>query len=88
MVSLAAIAQYLQGHLMLPKMEKGRSLSPAEKVTRQMVYFGPILTLMIFFKLPAAIVLYWLITSVFSIVQQVYINKTLNIEAEKKEHQF
>ena len=87
MVSLAAIAQYFQGYLMLPKTEKGKDLSPPEKITRQMVYFGPILTIVIFFNLPAAIGLYWLATSVFSIIQQIYINKTLNLEAEKKEHQ-
>ena len=87
MVSLAAAAQYFQGVLMLPKAERGKDLSPPEKVARQMVYFGPILTIVIFFNLPAAIGLYWLATSVFSVIQQIYINKTLNLEAEKKEHQ-
>ena len=86
MVGLAAIMQYLQGKLSLPAAEKGREPSPAEKIGRQMVFIGPVLTIVILSNLPAAVGLYWLITSVFSVVQQIYINKTLNISQEKKEH--
>jgi len=86
MVILASAGQYIQGHLSLPKVDKGKELSSPEKIGRQMVYMGPILTLMILGNLPAAIGLYWLITSLFSIAQQIYINKTLNIKEEKKEH--
>ena len=86
MVSLAAAAQYLQGYFMMPRAEKGKELSSAEQINRQMMYIGPVLTVVILGKLPAAIGLYWLITSIFSVAQQVYINKTLNIKEEKKEH--
>ena len=86
MVSLSAIAQYLQGYLTLPRVEKGKVLSTAEAITKQMVYLGPVITVVILVNLPAAIGLYWLVTSVFSVVQQIYINKTLNIKEEKKEH--
>ena len=86
MVGLAAIMQYLQGKLSLPAAEKDREPSPAEKIGRQMVFIGPVLTIVILSNLPAAVGLYWLITSVFSVVQQIYINKTLNISQEKKEH--
>lgn len=77
MVGLAALAQYFQGRLALPKSEKGKLLSQAEKIGRQMVYVGPVLTLVIFYKLPAAIGLYWVVTSLFSIVQQIIINRQL-----------
>ena len=86
MVGLAAIAQYWQGRLTLPEIKKGQELSPPERIGRQMVYFGPILTVVILSSLPTAIGLYWLVTGVFSIVQQIYINKTLNLEKEKQEH--
>lgn len=86
MVSFAAAAQYLQGHLTIPASQKGKELSSAEKVARQMVYLGPIFTVAILFNLPSAIGLYWLVTSIFSVGQQIYINKTLNIGEEKKEH--
>jgi len=86
MVGLAAIMQYLQGKLSLPVIEKGREPSSAEKIGRQMVFIGPVLTIVILSNLPAAVGLYWLITSVFSVIQQIYINKTLNLKEEKKEH--
>ncbi len=86
MVSFAAVAQYIQGYLTLPVLEKGKEPSSVEKITRQMVYLGPIFTVAILSGLPSAVGLYWLVTSVFSIGQQVYINKTLNIKKEKEEH--
>jgi membrane protein insertase Oxa1/YidC/SpoIIIJ len=86
MVSFAAAAQYFQGYLALPVPQKGKELSAAEKVARQMMYLGPVFTVAILSSLPSAVGLYWLVTSVFSIGQQVYINKTLNINQEKKEH--
>jgi YidC/Oxa1 family membrane protein insertase len=81
-VGLAAIVQYLQGNLALPKIEKEQALSAAERISRQMVYLGPILTVVILSTLPAAIGLYWLVTSAFSVVQQIYINKRLNKKEE------
>ncbi len=86
MVILAAAAQYVQGRLALPKVEKGQELSTAEQMGRQMMFMGPIMTLAILGTLPSAIGLYWLVTSVFTVIQQIYINKTLNIKAEEKEH--
>ncbi len=86
MVSLAAIAQYFQGHLALPKLKEGQEVSSAEKIGRQMVYFGPFISVMVLGSLPAAIGLYWLVTSLFTVVQQIYINKTINLKEEKKEH--
>ena len=86
MVGLATVSQYLQGYLMTPKREKGRALSPQEMISRQMIVIGPLLTILILGRLPAAIGLYWTVTSLFSVIQQIYINKTLKIEDEKKEH--
>lgn len=79
MVGLAVIAQYFQGTSALPKTEKGKELSTAEKMMKQMVYMGPAFTLLILWQLPSALGLYWLITSLFSIVQQVYINKRVKV---------
>lgn len=86
MVILAAAAQYVQGRLSLPKIEIGQELSTAEQMGRQMMYMGPIMTVAILSTMPSAIGLYWLVTSVFTVIQQMYINKTLNINQEKKEH--
>ncbi len=75
-VGLAAILQYFQGKMMLPKVE-GRSPSPAEAMSRKMVYLAPALTLFIFWRLPAAISLYWATSTLFSIFQQEVISRKL-----------
>lgn len=90
LVILAALFQYFQSKLLLDlsknKKEKrvlqnqeksGSSQELAEKFSRQMIFFGPFLTLIILYPLPSAISLYWLTTSVFSVIQQVIINRKL-----------
>lgn len=77
-VVLAAIAQYFQGRLSLANTSKGANLSPAEQMSKRMLVLMPFITLMIFYNLPAAISLYWLAATVFSVIQQILINKKLN----------
>jgi YidC/Oxa1 family membrane protein insertase len=78
LVVLAGIAQYFQARLAIWQNPAGdAALSPAEKVTRQMAFIGPIFTIVIFYNLPAAVGLYWLTSSLFSIVQQIIVNKHL-----------
>lgn len=77
MVGLAAIAQYFQGRLAVLAPEKGREPTQAEKIGRWMTVVGPLITLLIFYRLPAAVSLYWVVTSVFSIGQQSIINRTI-----------
>ncbi len=76
-VVLTAIAQYFQSKLALPKPKAGEAISQSQKMGRYMVYLGPLLTLIIFPRFPSALTLYWLVTSVFSIFQQILINKKL-----------
>lgn len=81
-VGLAAAAQYFQGKLSIIKSEKPfKDLTPAERMGRQMIYLGPILTVIFlyFFNLPSAVGLYWLTTSLFSVIQQIIINKRLKL---------
>ncbi|MEK7611949.1 MAG: YidC/Oxa1 family membrane protein insertase [Patescibacteria group bacterium] len=77
-VGLAAVAQYIQGKLSLSQRDPKKELSPAEKIARNMVFIGPVITVIILQSLPAAIGLYWIATSAFSIFQQMLINRTLN----------
>jgi YidC/Oxa1 family membrane protein insertase len=77
-VVLAAIFQYWQGKISLAKVDKSKKDQPksiAVSMGRQMVFIGPLLTFIILRGLPAAVGLYWLTTSIFSICQQYYINK-------------
>jgi YidC/Oxa1 family membrane protein insertase len=76
LILCAALAQYFQAKLALYRDPSNTSpLSPAEKIGRQMVFIGPLVTIFIFYSLPAAVGLYWLVTSLFSIGQQIVINR-------------
>ncbi|MEK7149587.1 MAG: YidC/Oxa1 family membrane protein insertase [Patescibacteria group bacterium] len=78
LVALAAVLQYVQSKLMLPKTDKAaKNLSTADRVNRQMVFIGPVLTFVIFMSLPSVISLYWLTFSLISVIQQVIINKRI-----------
>lgn len=73
-VALAVIAQYVQSKT---AMAKSPATGQAAAMAKYMVYIGPLLTLLILPRLSAAIGLYWITTSVFSIFQQHLINKQL-----------
>ncbi len=77
MVALAAILQYFQAKLALPPRQEGKIPSPAEAAMRHMVFIGPLITLLIFYRLPSAVSLYWVVSSLFSIGQQIVINRSL-----------
>jgi len=76
---LAGVSQFLQSKMMMPKT-KSSDLSQA--MQKQMLYFFPLLTVLILWKLPAAIGLYWTVTSLFSIAQQHFILKKQNIPTQ------
>lgn len=85
-VILAALAQFFQGKMLLAKTTNGKDsaqMTQMEKMSRQMVFIGPIMTLLFFSALPSAIGLYWLTTSIFSVIQQIIINKRLAVSDEK-----
>jgi len=76
-VGLSAAAQYLQSRLSLAKNPKNQESSGAERITKQMTFIGPILTIVVLYSLPAVVGLYWLTTSAFSVIQQIFINRSL-----------
>jgi YidC/Oxa1 family membrane protein insertase len=85
LVLIAAVAQYIQSKLLMSVVKNNKQsdknkgeMSVAEKVSKQMVLIGPFLTFAILYSLPAAVSLYWLTTSVFSVIQQIVINKKIN----------
>ncbi|MBU2101102.1 YidC/Oxa1 family membrane protein insertase [Patescibacteria group bacterium] len=84
----AAIAQYFQGKTAFAKKSKKDKKqapqdSPAEKIGKRMILVMPFFTFWILTQLPAAIGLYWLTTTGFSIFQQAIVNKSLNKEGQK-----
>jgi len=56
--------------------KKDQMTQLSETMQKQMLYFFPVFTVFILWKLPAAIGLYWIVTTLFSIIQQRLILKT------------
>lgn len=72
MAVIAAVLQYLLGVMQQPKA--GVSADPTAKIMRaQILYMFPAVTLFIGLKLPAGLVLYWIVTTFFGMGQQYYI---------------
>jgi len=78
LVFVTALAQYFQGKLSLGARPVDKnSEDTAQKIGQSMVWMAPLITLVVFAKLPAAVVLYWLVSTAFSIGQQILVNKQI-----------
>ncbi len=81
---ISAIFQYWQTKMIMAKNKKPQQ-EPAKKkegepdfssiMQKQMLYIGPIITLFIGLQFPAALPLYWIVTTLFMIGQQYLIFK-------------
>lgn len=86
---IAAALQFWQSKLMLGKMDKNKEDSKQKKessssteepnfseiMQKQMLFLGPIMTLLIGSRFPSGLVVYWIVTTVFMIFQQYQIEK-------------
>jgi len=79
---IAAVLQYIQVKMMTPPKpvdtgkEKTQSEQFAEMMRWQSIYVFPALTALIFWGLPSALGLYWVVSSLFTIGQQYVILKS------------
>lgn len=80
--ALAALAQYFQTKMLIQKQPAAeKKTSPDNQpdftqiMNKQMVFLGPVLTLFIGMQFPAGLSLYWLASTLFMLIQQLYINK-------------
>lgn len=64
---VAGALQFVQSKMMMPKVKEKDT---ASAVSNQMLYLFPILTVFIAISLPAALPLYWAVTTLFAIGQQ------------------
>lgn len=80
---LAGVLQLILSLMSMPKpvKNKGGKVDPMQSMTRQMTYLFPIMTVFIGRSIPAALTLYWVITTLFGIGQQWYVNR--NIKSQK-----
>lgn len=87
--ALAAILQFLQSRMLLPKETPGPKVEGAPpgppNIQKQLLYIFPVLTFVFAYTLPAALPLYWIATTVFTIVQQMLIMRELPLATAKAE---
>lgn len=89
---ISAGLQYWQTKMMMAKNKKPESEARKKEgepdfsaiMQKQMLYMGPIITLFIGFQFPAALPLYWMVTTLFMIGQQYFI---FNKDKEKEPKQ-
>lgn len=80
---LAGLAQFAQTKMMMTKSapiktEGAKDENMMAAMNKQMLYFMPILTVVIGMTLPGGLSLYWLITTLLTILQQEYVFKKQN----------
>lgn len=79
----AGLGQFIQTKMLTPHQKIGGGQVPKSKTTpdfgqmmqKQMLYVFPFITIIFLLKLPSAVGLYWLVTSLFSIFQQYFVLK-------------
>ncbi len=81
---LATIFQFLSSRMMMPavkaeqkeaKATKAQSDDLAAMMQKQMLYFFPLMTLILAYTVPSGVMLYWLVFSLFTLIQQWLINR-------------
>lgn len=81
---LAGVCQFFQAKTISPRAKKIKGSDQMAKFSnmmqKQMLYFFPIFMVLILLRLPAAIGLYWIVTALFSIIQQHLIFKRKNAQ--------
>jgi len=79
---ITAGLQYWQGKMMMFRSNKNKPTTPTdpskepefgEIMQKQMLYMGPILTLVIGLSFPAGLLIYWFVTTLFMVGQQWFI---------------
>lgn len=71
---IAGVLQYFQSRQLIPPAKQGTQDTQA-MISKQMMYMMPLFTVIIAGQLPAALPLYWIITTIFGIAQQWYAAK-------------
>ncbi len=75
--ALAAILQFVQAkHMQSLNPAATSGNDPAAAMSKQMIYLLPAMTLFIAYRLPSGLALYWVTTTLFSLLQQLYVAKT------------
>jgi len=78
---LAGIFQFFQVKMISPKTKSKNKQGSgfSDQMQKQMQYFMPAFTIIILFRMPSAIGLYWVIVTLFTIIQQRFIFKSSEV---------
>ncbi|MFA6493396.1 MAG: YidC/Oxa1 family membrane protein insertase [Patescibacteria group bacterium] len=81
---IAGVLQYFQSRQLTPQVsgEKGQEMQAM--ISKQMMYLMPVFTVIIAMRLPAALPLYWSVTTLFAIIQQWWVFRDKNNEKYEK----
>lgn len=80
---LAGVTQLILSKMMMPALEKHPEKTEKKEASledtmfamqSQMLYLFPVMTVVIGWQFPSGLVLYWLITTLFSLVQQYFVS--------------
>ena len=89
---IAGVFQFFQSKMIMPQLsskkesfkDKGPMAGFSDIMQKQMLYFFPIFTILILWKMPSAIGLYWITFTLFAIVQQHFtLKKNSNVQIPK-----
>jgi YidC/Oxa1 family membrane protein insertase len=85
---IAGIFQFIQGKVMtktsLPVVQEGKQKAGIQKaLNTQMIYFMPVITVIIALKLPAGLPLYWAASTLFGIGEYLLINHKRSLAPQK-----
>lgn len=75
LAALAGISQFFQSKYTMANQKSPVSGEFATVMNYQMMYFFPVLTFLIGLSLPSGLALYWIVGAIFSIIQQIIIEK-------------
>jgi YidC/Oxa1 family membrane protein insertase len=70
---IAGLAQFWQSKMMMPKVPGQDATTKAMQM--QTTYVLPVISVIIAIKLPAGLPLYWIVTTLFAVAQQYYIQR-------------
>ncbi len=77
MAVIAGLLQFLQARQSMNYMKANGGVNPQmSAINTQMLYFFPVMIVIIGWNLPAGLILYWITTTLFSIGEQIYLQKS------------
>jgi YidC/Oxa1 family membrane protein insertase len=89
LVIVAVAATFISTRIAMPRNtnDNKKQDAPGAGMANGMMYIGPIMTLVFGFQLPAGVLLYWTVGYIFTIFQQLYINKYVLKRGKKQDEE-